>query len=274
MEPVLDEHDLKSLFEGSKQRTIYVEPEKPKPAAPPAGSQVLNEPQHERAESLVSEGQALAETSKDEKRKTLLANIRQSVLKFGTIFIFVFILTFTIINSSALLKKFSYFWNVTYNKSTATVKQTAPAFDATANAILDIPKISVNAPIAWNAVEPESYQKLLDGVVHYKGTALPGQNGNVFIYGHSSYYAWVNSSYKDVFALLDKLSVGDKIYIRYNSVTYTYEVIDSKVISPNKIEVLKSTGESIVTLMTCVPIGTNLNRLVVTAKQVSPNVSS
>lgn len=171
----------------------------------------------------------------------------------------------------ALSKQFKYFWNTSYQGQNTPATPTPPIFDPTTSAKLSIPKIGVEAPILWNIEEKDFNTKLLEGVVHYKGTALPGDVGNVFITGHSSYYAWVDSPYKDTFALLDKLNVGDKIYIQYQNGSFIYEVSNSKVVTPDKMEVLQSTNERVLTLMTCVPVGTNLRRLIVTAKQISAN---
>lgn len=192
--------------------------------------------------------------------------------KFAGLFFGIFVITYFLINISAISKNFRYFWDVklrhtAYQKALAT-PEPKPSFDATAQAKLVIPKIGAEAPIIWNIGEEEIQKKLLEGVVQYQGTALPGQMGNIFITGHSSYYSWSSSPYKDVFALLEKLSVGDQIFIQYNGANFIYEVTETKVVSPKNIEVMDQTSDYRLTLMTCVPIGTNLNRLIVTSKQV------
>jgi sortase A len=149
-----------------------------------------------------------------------------------------------------------------------------PSFnsDTTKNNILSIDKISLNSPIMWNVEDESIIEKLKDGVVHYKNTGLPGEGGNIFIVGHSSNYSWVNSQYNSVFALLDKLIRGDQIFIYYKSKKYTYEVVDQKVISPKNVEVIDNTNEEILTLMTCWPVGTSLNRLVIQAKLLKVDI--
>ncbi len=52
-----------------------------------------------------------------------------------------------------------------------------------------IPKINVEIPVVYdvNTINEESVDQALEqGVVHYADTAVPGQNGNVVIVGHSS----------------------------------------------------------------------------------------
>jgi sortase A len=108
-------------------------------------------------------------------------------------------------------------------------------------------------------------------VVHYGSTALPGQAGNVALFGHSSNDWWEPGNYKFVFVLLDKLAPGDKVTVDFQSKRYTYEVTSSKVVEPTDVGVLAPTSTPTLTLITCSPPGTSLRRLIVTAKQVDPD---
>lgn len=145
-----------------------------------------------------------------------------------------------------------------------------------------IPRINQNIPIVrmsseslikrdWGALEKEMQEALKGGVVHYPGTSLPGQSGNIAITGHSSYFPWDPGRFKDVFALLHQVVEGDKIVIYYEQNKYIYEVDGIKVVMPDNIDILKQTPEEKLTLITCTPVGTNLKRLVVTAKPVAIN---
>ncbi|MEK7086044.1 MAG: class D sortase, partial [Patescibacteria group bacterium] len=147
---------------------------------------------------------------------------------------------------------------------------------------LIIPRINQNLPIVkvsseslikrdWDTLEKDMQEALKDGVVHYPGTSLPGQTGNVVITGHSSYFPWDPGRFKDVFALLHDVVEGDKIVIFYNQDKYIYEVDSIKVVLPEDIEVLKQTTDDRLTLITCTPVGTNLKRLIVSAKLISKN---
>lgn len=147
---------------------------------------------------------------------------------------------------------------------------------------LIIPRIDQNIPVVnvsseslikrdWNALEKEMQQALRDGVVHYPGTSLPGQTGNIVITGHSSYFPWDPGRFKDVFALLHQVVVGDRLVMYYNQDKYLYEVDEIKVILPTDIEVLKQTTTEQLTLITCTPVGTNLKRLVVIARPIAKN---
>ncbi len=143
---------------------------------------------------------------------------------------------------------------------------------------LIIPKIGKSVPIVeipfdnfkqqnWKALDKDIETGLQNGVIHYPGTATPGQKGNVFITGHSSYYVWDKGRYKDVFALLGELAPGDEVHIIFGGHTYHYVVSEKKVVKPTDTEVLDQTSDHRLTLMTCTPVGTNINRLIIVALQ-------
>ena len=51
---------------------------------------------------------------------------------------------------------------------------------------LEVPSLGVNTPIIWTK-NPKNFEKDLQlGVVHYPGTAVPGQVGTTYISGHSA----------------------------------------------------------------------------------------
>ncbi len=132
---------------------------------------------------------------------------------------------------------------------------------------ISIKKIDIKAPIITgvNPGNKEAYnQALKNGVVLMDGTPLPGTgSGNTFIFGHSS--ALEKSSYDKIFLKLNDLENNDNILINYNSKSYTYKVIDKKIVEKNDLSVLDQTEEERVTLMTCWPIGTDKQRLIIVA---------
>ncbi len=142
-----------------------------------------------------------------------------------------------------------------------------------------IPRINRNVPIVkvnpenlikrdWNALESDIQGALRDGVVHYPGTAEPGDKGNVVITGHSSYFTWDPGRFKDVFALLHQVNIGDTIIVYHEQQKYVYQVYDKKVVMPDQVDVLTQKSEDRLTLITCTPVGTNLKRLIVLAHPV------
>jgi len=135
-----------------------------------------------------------------------------------------------------------------------------------------IPRIKVNAPISWpfDRDEHSMLDALETGVAHFPGTAMPGQYGNTFLTGHSSYYAWSPGNYKSVFVLLDKLKMEDEVILWHEGHEYTYKIYDKFVVSPDNLDVLdQAPGKKVLTLMTCTPVGTNKNRLIYRAELIS-----
>ncbi len=147
---------------------------------------------------------------------------------------------------------------------------------------LIIPKLAENVPIVrpslqnlmqenWKKFEDDIQAALHDGVVHYPGSAKPGQAGNFFLTGHSSYYPWDDGKYKDVFARLKDLSPGDTYSVYYGGDKHTYRVTAKKEVKPSDVSVLdQPTNKRTATLMTCSPVGTTLRRLIVTADEIDP----
>ncbi len=110
---------------------------------------------------------------------------------------------------------------------------------------------------------------------HYIGSNMPGEIGNSFIYGHSVLPFFYNpKNYKTIFSTLSKLESGNKFSISYNNKTYEYVVENIRELRPEYVDPLKGfkpsyLNESTVTLMTCSPAGTKINRLMVDAVLVN-----
>lgn len=134
---------------------------------------------------------------------------------------------------------------------------------------IQIPKLSITAPISLEVLNEEVVSKLAEGVVHFADTALPGQIGNTVIFGHSSDYPWSTGKYKTVFALLDKLAPGDEIIIPYKTQRYVYKVREQKVVKPTEVSVLARTPDARLTLITCYPVGSTRSRYIVIAELTS-----
>ncbi len=137
--------------------------------------------------------------------------------------------------------------------------------------LLVIPKLNIHVPVVWNSSADEATMlaNLQKGVAHYGFTSVPNDtNGNVFITGHSSYYWWDKGKYKTVFATISELVPGDQLFIQYQNRVYLYEMTDKKTVSPSDVSVTDPTPTPTLSLMTCVPVGTALNRLVVRSKLV------
>ena len=137
---------------------------------------------------------------------------------------------------------------------------------------LIIPKIDVNVKVFPNvdATKPQEYLPILaKGVAQAKGSLLPGQEGNVFIFAHSTNTPLNASRYNAVFYLLNKMEKDDEVFVYYQQQKYVYKVMEKKIVAPEKlIDYLKTLKGETLTLQTCYPPGTTLKRLIVTAQLV------
>lgn len=106
-------------------------------------------------------------------------------------------------------------------------------------------------------------------LAHMPGTALPGERGNVFITGHSSLPQLFSSGgFKAIFAHLPEIKRGDEIIVDVEGQRFIYVVEGLKVVDPKEVRVINppDPGGRYLTLMTCVPPGLYLKRLVVLAQ--------
>lgn len=141
-----------------------------------------------------------------------------------------------------------------------------------------IPKINVEAPVVFDepSIEEEAVQRALErGVLHYATTPAPGELGNAAIFGHSSGNIFNAGKYKFAFILLKSLTNGDIFYVQKDGKRYAYKVFDKKIVAPTEVSVLNTIEgkPATMTLITCDPPGTAVNRLVVVAEQISPDPS-
>ncbi len=84
--------------------------------------------------------------------------------------------------------------------------------------------------------------------------SYPGGGGKIMIYGHSSGYPWDLSPYTKVFRTVNKLAVGDRVYVTYNEKLYIYQVTQKKTIPAKDRSTFSpdTSGENLI-LYTCWP---------------------
>jgi sortase A len=125
-------------------------------------------------------------------------------------------------------------------------------------AILTIPRLGLSTIVVEGA-EP---RQLKLGPGHIRGTAWPGDGGNVGVAAHRDTY----------FRPLRLVHSGDTITVRTQAQEYVYQVISLKIVEPNDVEVLRPTGHETLTLVTCYPfdfVGPAPRRFVVRADCVT-----
>ncbi|MDO4781291.1 MAG: sortase [Candidatus Saccharibacteria bacterium] len=141
---------------------------------------------------------------------------------------------------------------------------------------LIIPKINIDAPIVYGAAADVASQRtaMEKGVAHFsvKGaSATPGQYGNTVLAAHSSNDAFASGAYKFIFAQNEKLQKDDIIYVNHEGTRYTYRITKSEVVLPHEVSKIQiGNDKPMLTLISCVPLGTAEKRLLLFAEQISP----
>lgn len=130
---------------------------------------------------------------------------------------------------------------------------------------ISIPKLKIK-----EAVVEIGGNDLMKSLIQYPGTAFPGQYGNAVIFGHSVLPQFFNpKDYKTIFSTLPTLEEKDEILVNFDGIEYRYQVIKMVEVSPEDVSVLEQQYDrEYLSLITCVPPGTYLKRLIVRAKLV------
>lgn len=128
---------------------------------------------------------------------------------------------------------------------------------------LRIPSIDVDLPIYHGT---DDYT-LTQGVGHLQGTALPvgGTSRRSVLTAHRGLPE------ATLFNDLDKVEVGDRFTIEVFNEVLTYRVNETRVIEPDDTDSIRvASGEDLVTLITCTPLGVNTHRILVTGERIIP----
>lgn len=128
---------------------------------------------------------------------------------------------------------------------------------------IEIPRLKISAIIAEGVDTPT----LKRAVGHIPSTRLPGEVGNVGLAAHRDGF----------FRGLGEVRKKDLIRIVTPQGTYSYHVEWGEVMEPHRVDVLDSTKERWITLVTCYPfnwIGKAPKRFIVRAEQFESTISS
>lgn len=130
---------------------------------------------------------------------------------------------------------------------------------------LEIPKINLVSQIIPN-VDAENEQTYLEklklGVAHARGSYLPGDNGPVVLFSHSTDTLAHIIQYNAKFYALKDLQEGDQVTIHFKGKIYTYTVTEKKIINPKDLDTIRNSGAKLI-MTTCWPPGTDWQRLAV-----------
>ena len=91
---------------------------------------------------------------------------------------------------------------------------------------------------------------------------MPGQLGNAVFAGH-------RVTHSHPFRRINELVAGDEIIFKMDNGTFTYKMIESKVVSPKDVHIVNPTPDATVTLFACHPPGSARQRYVVRGAFVS-----
>ena len=146
---------------------------------------------------------------------------------------------------------------------------------------LMIPKLNIEVPVIFGAKNDVNSMNIAmdSGVANFSvpgASAKPGEIGNFVISGHSAGNIYQQSNYKFIFSGLTRMKQGDLIYMDYNNTRYTYKVTGTRTVKPTDVASLRkiakdNEGKPMITLITCVPLGTSRERLLVYGEQISPS---
>lgn len=183
----------------------------------------------------------------------MIFNFKKEIAIFSLIYLLSVVSIYLFLNGGAYLKIARYYLLLDSKISYAFGNDSKDYY-------LYIPKIGVSAPIVLP--KDDSMESILEalknGVGFYPKYKMPGQTGQSVILGH-------NSSF---FSLLGKLQKGDEFYVTRGNSRLVYKVFYSDILTPNQADKLisqKSKNESILTLITCWPIGFSSKRTVIQA---------
>jgi len=116
-----------------------------------------------------------------------------------------------------------------------------------------IPAISVDAHIIFpNSTDVDVLNNgLLKGVVHYPGSALPGEKGKMFLFGHSTTLAVVHNQAFKSFSGLKDLRTGDIVKIQTSDKEYRYRVLTMRIAEVDKEIISFDSEKPMLVLLTC-----------------------
>lgn len=129
------------------------------------------------------------------------------------------------------------------------------------HARLFIERVAIDGKI----VEGSDEQVMNYGFWHFPSASPYAQKGNVVIIGHR--YLNVPPR-KDTFYHLDKVRTGDTVVIQTDTDRFMYKVRYVAIIQATETSVLQQTENAQLTLITCHPLWTSRERLVIIADKI------
>ncbi|NTV64515.1 MAG: sortase [Oscillochloris sp.] len=136
----------------------------------------------------------------------------------------------------------------------APVASAAQAWDAVRPTHIRLPRITIDTDVVSTGFSLGEWDVPRYTAAHYWPiSGYPGAGGNIVLAGHVGYQ-------DSIFNHLPDAVVGDEIYLAAGGSEHRYIVHDVLTLLPSEIWVMQPTSEEVLTLITCVPIGTYTHR--------------
>ena len=120
-------------------------------------------------------------------------------------------------------------------KQTETIKRSKFSYVLSPNENemeLIVPKIAVRTQVLAN-VDPnkeDEYNEILNNkAAHAQGSSFPGENGLIYLFGHSTNSIFNKDFFNPVFYAVKNLEAGDQIALLYKGKVYVYKVSEKIV---------------------------------------------
>lgn len=147
---------------------------------------------------------------------------------------------------------------------------------------LSIPRLELQAPVLlpslkywqaknWDLLEEQMQIGMSQGLVAYPHSTAPSDKGALIVAGHSSPpdERAAKSPFGSIFSRLPELEVGDEISVMQNGRQVIFAIESKVVVPPSATKLLEQQNtDNILKLITCFPIGTTKDRMIITAKRV------
>ena len=132
-----------------------------------------------------------------------------------------------------------------------------PDVEIPAIGMVEIPKIGLVHPVFEGIHESELHW----GPGHWPGSAMPGAPGNAVFAGH-------RVTHTRPVLDIDRLAVGDHMVFRTADGTFTYEVTEHLIVTPDAVWIAQPTPDPTVTIFACHPKRSAKQRYVVRGRLI------
>lgn len=210
------------------------------------------------------------------------------IRKFWKYFLFLFLISFFIINWSDVSWIFNYravsgvVSNVIEDKDNGIENdfvedKVVLNYEEEHNKedIIEIPKINISVPLITvkkSSTNDEVFKALDRGAVIFPSSVTPGESGQTTVLGHSSPLGWPKVKYDWIFSSLNELVTGDEIFIQFDNKKFFY-VVSEKIFLEKGEEIPDSltNSKNVLLLISCWPPGKDIKRIAIIAKLTSDN---